>query len=49
MFNLYDTFISGNDRVMKVIVPRDPDFNRIMLKFDIEFAKNSGLLGDMEA
>ena len=49
MFNLYDTFITGNDRILKLIVPKDKDFNKLKLMFEIEFAREPGLLGDMEA
>ena len=34
MFNLLDTFTSGNDRTLRVLVPRDQDFNKLFLKFD---------------
>lgn len=33
MFNLYDTFISGNDRVLRVVVPVSKDFNQLDLVF----------------
>jgi hypothetical protein len=32
-FNLYDTFITGKERILKFIVPRDKDFNKLKLKF----------------
>ena len=48
-FNLYDTFISGEDRILHVSIPRSVDYNHLKLKFDwmCEFAE--GLEGDMEA
>ena len=34
MFNLYDTFISGNDRVLHIQVPSSVDYNNLELKFE---------------
>ena len=34
MFNLYDTFITGNDRILHMTVPRNSDYNSLVLKFD---------------
>ncbi len=34
LFNLYDTFISGKDRIIHIKVPRNPDYNQMELKFD---------------
>lgn len=34
MFNLYDTFITGKDRILSMGVPSDKDFNRLFLNFD---------------
>lgn len=35
MFNLYDTFISGKDRILRLDVPVDKDFNDLYLSFEI--------------
>ena len=34
LFNMYDTFITGNDRILKMKVPKDKDFNKLFLKFE---------------
>ena len=47
-FNLYDTFISGKDRILNVHVPVNPDFNNLYLKFGCELHKEIGLLEEME-
>ena len=49
MFNMYDTFISGNDRILKMHVPVDKDFNKLYLDFECEANLEHGLLGKMEA
>ena len=49
MFNLYDTFITGNDRVLRIVVPQDKDYNRLFLKFEVELIRDPQLFGDMEA
>jgi hypothetical protein len=51
MFNMYDTFITGNDRILKMHIPRDKDFNKLLLKFDwkVEDPLKRGLTGDFEA
>ena len=28
-FNLYDSFISGEKKVVRILVPRNPDYNRV--------------------
>lgn len=48
MFNLYDTFITGQDRILKMTIPRDADFNHLTFAFEWEIVKADGLLGDME-
>lgn len=35
MFNLYDTFISGKDRIIRINVPSNKNFNDLYLSFDI--------------
>jgi hypothetical protein len=47
LFNLYDTFISGNDRVLHIQVPRSIDYNNLVLKFDWKPVQE-GIDGDME-
>ena len=49
MFNLYDTFVTGNDRILSMTVPRDKDFNNLVLKFEWELRLAQGLIGEMEA
>lgn len=34
LFNLYDTFISGDDRIIQMSIPKDKDFNNLTLKFE---------------
>lgn len=48
-FNMYDTFITGNDRILKFSIPKDKDFNKLILKFEWEVRKSPGLLGEFEA
>ena len=47
MFNMYDTFITGNDRILKMQVPMDKDYNKLILKFDWQVLTE--LLGQVEA
>ena len=39
-FNLYDTFITGQDRILKTTIPVDKDFNNLTFRFDysVEFS-----------
>ena len=48
MFNLYDTFITESDRILKVQIPRDRDFNKKKLHFDWTVLRDPGLLGNLE-
>lgn len=34
VFNLYDTFITGKDRILRIDIPVDKEFNKLMVKFD---------------
>lgn len=34
LMNLYDTFITEHDRVIRIRVEKDPDYNRFVLSFD---------------
>ena len=45
-FNLYDNFISGAERTLRVTVPKDKDFNKLHLKF--QCVVKHELLGDYE-
>jgi hypothetical protein len=36
MFNLHDTFITDQDRILKMTVPQDKEFNELMLTFDCQ-------------
>lgn len=47
LFNLYDTFISGNDRVIHIQVPSSIDYNNLELKFEWKKVLD-GLDGDMK-
>lgn len=47
MFNMYDTFMTGNDRILRMSVPKDKDFNKLFLKF--EWKVLDDVPGDMEA
>lgn len=49
MFNMYDTYINGNDRILKMHIPVDKDFNKLRLNFGWEVRKDSFLLGDFDA
>ena len=48
-FNLYDTFISGEDRILHLSIPRSVDYNHLKLKFDWMCEKAEGLEGEMDA
>lgn len=47
MFNMYDTFITGSDRILKMHVPMDKDYNKLILKF--EWQVLTELIGQVEA
>ena len=47
-FNLFDNFISGQERTLKIAVPRDTDFNKLHLKFTCNVNHDSNLLGDFD-
>lgn len=47
-FNLYDNFISGDERILHMEVPKDTDFNKLHLKFTCEVEHEKLLLGDRE-
>ena len=47
-FNLYDNFITGEERILHVVVPKDTDFNKLHLKFTCEVEHMEMLLGDRE-
>ena len=47
VFNMYDTFITGKDRVMKIDVPRNNEFNKLQLKFRCKMLNK--LSGPIEA
>ena len=40
MFNLYDTFITGKERIIRMRVPVSRDFNELELKFECELVKS---------
>ena len=44
MFNLYDSFVSGNERVLKIRLPRSKDSNQLTLKFNCHMI-NDNLIG----
>ena len=44
MFNLYDSFISGNERILKIRVPMSVDSNQLTLKFNCHMI-NDNLIG----
>lgn len=48
MFNLYDNFITGSKRTLKVRVPKDTDFNQLHLRFQVKALHDKELLGDYE-
>lgn len=45
-FNLYDNFITGNERTLRLVVPKDKDFNQLHLKFTCCVHHDPALLGD---
>jgi hypothetical protein len=47
-FNLYDTFITGEERILHMVVPKDTDFNRLYLKFTCQVSHDEMLLGNYE-
>ena len=47
-FNLYDNFISGNERILRLTVPKDKDFNQLHLRFHCRMHHQKELLGDYE-
>ena len=47
MFNMYDTFITGMERTLRMTVPKDKDFNKLVLKFGWEVRDR--LQGKMQA
>lgn len=47
-FNLYDNFISGAERTIRLTVPKDKDFNKLHLKFKCVVKHEGNLLGDYE-
>ena len=47
-FNLYDNFISGDERILHMEVPKDTDFNKLHLKFTCQVEHGRMLLGDYE-
>ena len=48
-FNMYDTFIDGGDRIIKLRVTQNKDFDTLKLEFEWEVRKSAGLLDDFEA
>ena len=47
-FNLYDNFITGEERILHIEVPQDTDFNKLHLKFTCVVGQNPMLLGNCE-
>lgn len=47
-FNLYDNFISGEERILHMEVPRDRDFNKLYLRFTCHVVHPKMLVGDHE-
>lgn len=47
LFNLYDSFISGNERILKVNVPRSKDFNSLTFMMSCHLI-NDNLIGDLQ-
>lgn len=47
-FNLYDNFITGQERTLRLHVPQDQDFDKLWLKFDCNVSHLKGLLGYYE-
>ena len=48
MFNLYDNFVSGQDRKIRMTIPMDKDFNKLTFQFEWEIQLEQGFLGDVE-
>lgn len=47
-FNLYDNFISGQERILRLHVPQQTDFDKLVLKFTCAVSHPKGLLGYYE-
>lgn len=47
-FNLYDNFITGSERTIKMDIPRSKDFNNLVLKFQWSANLDEELVGDLE-
>ena len=47
-FNLYDNFITGNERTLRLVVPKDKDFNNLHLRFQCRMHHQKELLGEHE-
>ena len=47
-FNLYDNFISGEERTVRLSIPRDRDFNKLFLRFECKVEHGELLLNDCE-
>ena len=47
MFNLFDTFITGKDRILRIDIPVDKEFNKLMVKFDCKVLNE--MYGPIEA
>ena len=47
-FNLYDNFITGEERILHMVVPKDTDFNRLYLRFTCQVSHDEMLLGNYE-
>ena len=47
-FNLYDNFITGNERTLRLVVPKDKDFNKLHLRFTCDVHHKDFLLGYYE-
>ena len=47
-FNLYDNFISGQERILRLHVPQQTDFDKLILKFTCAVSHPKGLLGYYE-
>ena len=47
-FNLYDNFITGDERILHMVVPKDTDFNKLFLRFTCKVDHAEMLLGNYE-
>lgn len=47
-FNLYDNFITGEERILHMVVPKDTDFNKLHLRFTCIEEHQQMLLGNYE-